>query len=191
MAEEGLNFDLEAPDLRTVLAGAKEFDPRLATNLRRELRESGNEIIAKQRKILAGRPARITGSVKRLRLITPKNGDKPYWAFRRTYQTGDAREGGVSHLRAKIAAGLRTRVITGARRQGVEVRTSGPRNDGVNMARVWQAKQFRHPVFGDDSRWAVQAGQAYFFEPVTDELRNNMRARIDRAITDALAAMRT
>lgn len=189
MSDGGLSFDIEAPDLQSVLAGLKEVNPRLATNLRRELRASGDEIIAAQRAILAKRPGRVTGSEKKLRLITPRNGDRPYFAFRRTYQTGDAREGGVSNLRSAIAAGLRTRVSTGTTRQGVEVKTTGPRNGAANMARVWQTRQFRHPVFGDPSRWEIQNGQPYFFGPVNDELRTLMRERIERAVTDALNAI--
>lgn len=77
--------------------------------------------------------------------------------------------------------------MTGAKREGVEVKTTGPRIGGSNMARVWQKKQFRHPVFGGTG-WAVQFGHPYFFGPVTDELRNRMAARIQRAVNDAVDA---
>jgi len=182
---EGLSFEIDKPDLRGTLGALKDIDPKLATNLRRELRESGEDIISEQRRALTKRPPRVAGASRKLTLIKPKNGRKPYWAFRTTYQPGDPREGGVSHLRDKIAAGLRTRVTTGKTRQGVEVRTTGPRNDGYNMARIWQKKQFRHPIF-NSSHWATQFGQDYFFGPVTSELRNNMRDRIDNAVQDAL-----
>lgn len=182
---EGLSFEIDKPDLRGALAALKDIDPKLATNLRRELRESGEDIISQQRRALSKRPPRVAGASRKLQLIKPRNGRKPYWAFRTTYQPGDEREGGVSHLRDKIASGLRTRVTTGKTRQGVEVRTTGPRNEGVNMARVWQKRQFRHPVFGT-GRWSTQFGQDYFFGPVTTELRNNMRHRIDTAVQDAL-----
>lgn len=188
MSDGGLSFDLDAPDLRGLLAGLKEVDAKLATNLRRELRQSGEDIIGAQRAVLANRPPRVAGSKRKLRLIKPTDGRLPYYAFRRTYQEGDPREGGVSQLREKISAGLRTRVQTGARRQGVQVKTTGPRNDGVNMARVWQSKQFRHPVFGDRKRFATQFGQDYFFGPVTDELRGRMRERVSAAVTDSLNA---
>ncbi|MBW9118886.1 hypothetical protein JNB63_02140 [Microbacterium trichothecenolyticum] len=185
---DGLEFDVETPRLKEVIDRLKGISPKLATNLRRELRNAGEEIIAAQRKELSKRPPRVGSSERKLRLITPKNGDRPYFAFRRTYQPGDTREGGVSNLRDQIAAGLRTRVVTTSRREGVEIKTSGPRVGATNMARVWQAKQFRHPVFGDTSRWAVQFGQPYFFGPVTDELRDRMRQRIIRAVDDALTA---
>ncbi|MBW9094641.1 hypothetical protein JNB62_13170 [Microbacterium jejuense] len=188
MPLSGPEFDIETPRLKEVIDRLKAINPKLATNLRRELRASGEEIIAAQRAELAKRPPRVGSSQKKLRLITPRNGDKPYFAFRRTYQPGDTREGGVSNLRDQIAAGLRTRVVTAASRDGVEVKTNGPRVGGSNMARVWQSKEFRHPVFGNDSEWAVQFGSPYFFGPVTDELRNNMRDRITRAVDDALAA---
>lgn len=188
MESGGLSFDIETPDLRGLLAGLKDVEPKLATNLRRELRQSGDGIIAAQKSILAGRPPRVGGSTKKLRLITPRNGRRPYFAFRTTYQPGDTRVGGVSNLRDQIAQGLRTRVATGKTRQSVEVRTGGPRNDGYNMARVWQSAQFRHPVFGDQNDWSTQFGQSYFFAPITAELRELMRGRIQQSIDDALAA---
>lgn len=43
------DFDIEAPDLRTLIARVREFDPKMATALRREFREAGQEIIAQQR----------------------------------------------------------------------------------------------------------------------------------------------
>lgn len=46
-------FDIEAPDFRTLIARVKEFDPKMATVLRRELRQSGDGIIAAQRELLA------------------------------------------------------------------------------------------------------------------------------------------
>lgn len=183
----GLSFDIETPDLRGLLDGLKEIDPKLATNLRRELRRSGEQIIAEQKKVLSGRPPRVGSSTKKLRLISPRNGDRPYFAFRTTYQPGDTRTGGVSNLRDKIAAGLRTRVSTGKNRQSIEVKTTGPRNGGFNMARVWQSAQFRHPVFGNTNDWSTQFGQPYFFGPVTDELRELMRTRIGEAVEDAIA----
>lgn len=186
-----LEFDVDTASLREVLAALKSIDPKLATGLRRELRDAGGDIIAAQRAELADRAPKVAGRSEHWRLISPKRGKdgklrKPYIARRVDYEAGDVREGGTSNLRQQIADGLRTRVVTGSRREGVEVKTTGPRIGGSNMARVWQAKQFRHPVFGG-SGWAVQFGHPYFFGPVTDELRNKMRARVQDAIDDALA----
>jgi hypothetical protein len=186
MSDGGPAFTEDNPDLRALLSNLKEVNKQVATNLRRELRAAGDDIIAAQRRVLKQKPGAVRTAGKVLRLIKPKNGRKPYFAFRQTYESDAPREGGVSKLRDKISKGLRTRVVTTSRREGVEIRTSGPRVDGYNMARVWQSARFRHPVFGDRSKWLLQSGQPYFFEPVTKDLRTNMRARIDAAINEAL-----
>ncbi|WP_336627370.1 MULTISPECIES: hypothetical protein [unclassified Microbacterium] len=189
---DGLAFDVDTASLRSVLQALKSIDPKLATNLRRELRDAGDDIIAAQRAELTERAPKVAGGSESWRLITPrrdKNGRtrKPYIARRVTYHAGETRQGGDSDLRRQISDGLRTRVITGAKREGVEVKTTGPRIGGSNMARVWQSKQFRHPVFGGEG-WAVQFGHPYFFGPVTDELRTRMQNRVKQAIDAAVDA---
>lgn len=189
---DGLAFDVDTASLRSVLQALKSIDPKLATNLRRELRDAGDDIIAAQRAELTERAPKVAGRSEDWRLITPKrdkNGRtrKPYLARRVTYHAGETRQGGDSDLRQQISDGLRTRVITGAKREGVEVKTTGPRIGGSNMARVWQSKQFRHPVFGGEG-WAVQFGHPYFFGPVTDELRTRMQDRVKKAIDAAVDA---
>ena len=189
---DGLAFDVDTASLRSVLQALKSIDPKLATNLRRELRDAGDDIIAAQRAELTKRAPKVAGRSEDWRIIVPKrdkNGRtrKPYLARRVTYHAGETRQGGDSDLRQQISDGLRTRVITGAKREGVEVRTTGPRIGGSNMARVWQSKQFRHPVFGGEG-WAVQFGHPYFFGPVTDELRTRMQNRVKQAIDAAVDA---
>lgn len=189
---DGLTFDVDTASLRSVLQALKSIDPKLATGLRRELRESGDDIIAAQRAELTERAPKVAGRSEGWRLISPKRGKngkarKPYIARRVNYHAGETREGGDSNLRQQISDGLRTRVVTGAKREGVEVKTNGPQIGGSNMARVWQAKQFRHPVFGGEG-WAVQFGHPYFFGPVTDELRNRMQDRVKKAIDAAVDA---
>lgn len=98
------------------------------------------------------------------------------------------RQGGGSStgLRDRIEQGLKTRVVAGKTRQGVDIRTSGPRVGGYNMARVMQATTFRHPVFGS-STWVEQSGHPYFFEPATSEVRDLVRNRIESVIEAAIA----
>ncbi len=186
---DAVSFTVEPVNLRAILAQIKEVDPKLANNLRREFRRSGDEILAAQRNALAKRPPRVGGSSQQLRLIRPRNGRKPYLAMRRIYREGETRTGGVSKLRSKISAGLRVRTIASARRQAVEFKTTGPRNGGANMARVFEKRMFRHPVFGGGGEWVPQYGQPYFFKPVTDEMRSRMAGRINSAIDDALASL--
>ena len=182
------SFTVEPVNLRAILADLKEVDPKLANNLRREFRRAGDEILAAQRAALSKRPPRVGGSSKGLTLIRPRNGRKPYFAFRRKYSEGETRAGGVSNLRSKIAGGLRVRTIASARRQAVEFKTSGPTSGGANMARVFERRMFRHPVFGGNGAWVPQYGQPYFFKPVTNEMRQRMADRIERSITDAFAS---
>lgn len=181
-------FTVEPVNLREILNDLKEIDPKLANNLRREWRRAGDEILAAQRAALSKRPPRVGGSTTGLRLIRPRNGRKPYFAFRRTFTEGDTRVGGVSNLRAKIAAGLRVRTVAGTRRQAIEFKTSGPTSGGANMARVFEKKQFRHPVFGEG--WVPQFGQPYFFKPVSDEMRQRMADRVNQSIDDAFASLK-
>ncbi|MHC9046811.1 hypothetical protein ACYX8G_19675 [Microbacterium saperdae] len=180
----GFEFDIEAPDLRGLLGSLKEFSPALARDLRRDLRSSGDDIIAEQRKLLTGNlPGPINKQGLELRWIRPKNGRKPYLAFRNTYETGDGSDGGVDNLRAKIRAGLKTRVTAGRVRSDVAVRSTGPRNGGSNMARVFQAKIFRHPVFGSRS-WAYQQGIPYFWGPAyrgADQMREKVTGLLETA----------
>lgn len=145
MAGGAPDFDIEAPDFRTLFARLKEVEPKMATALRRELRQSGDTIIAQQRDLLAP--------------------DGP--------------------LTSQIAAGLRTRVASGATRQSVSVKSTGPRLDGYNMAAVFEKKVIRHPVFGSTTTWVEQPGRPYFNPPIRREYLQ-MRERIKDAVDHTL-----
>ena len=117
---DGVAFDVDTASLRSVLQALKSIDPKLATNLRRELRDAGDDIIAAQRAELTERAPKVAGRSESWRLIVPKrdkNGRtrKPYLARRVTYHAGETRQGGDSDLRQQISRGLRTRVLTGAK----------------------------------------------------------------------------
>ncbi|WP_309129479.1 hypothetical protein [Microbacterium sp.] len=179
-------FEFELPDLRALFADLKAVAPKLATDVRRDLRGTGSDIIAQQRRILSGpRPGSIHKTGSTLRLVVPRNGRKPYLAIRNTYETGDPREGGVDDLRSKIRAGLKTSVTSGKTRSSIQIKTTGPRNDGYNMAKVWQARRFRHPIFGALG-WMDQQGQPYFWEPAYDgveDMQRKVQTILDNAVT--------
>lgn len=137
------SFDIEAPDLRKFISDVKEVDPRLATAFRRELRRSGDEIIAAQKGELG---------------------------------SGDTRD--------LIARGLKVRVTAGTTRQGISVTTAGPRVGGASLAKVFERKKFRHPVFGT-GEWADQAGFPYFNKPAQAGY-DRMRKRVETAVDDIL-----
>lgn len=195
--EKGFSFDIETPDLRRILDHIASFDPKLATDLRRELRRSGDDVIAAQRAILAGpKPGRVTTTGKRLVTVRPRNGRKPYKAWRVTLATGSDTGPGRQRLRSRISAGLRTQVSTGTRVQGVSIKTTGPRDRSAsgtsyNLARLWEARMFRHPVFASaggglhKGAWVYQAGRPYFWDPI-DKQFVTVRQRIFNSISDAL-----
>lgn len=72
---DGIEFDIDAPDLRSLIQQVREVSPRLATGMRREFRRSGDSIISKQRqalgegdvrsRIAAGLRTRVTAGATR------------------------------------------------------------------------------------------------------------------------------
>src|SRR5690606_11987480 len=73
-AAAGLDFELDTSNLRDVLAAVKDFSPKLARELRRELRSVGDDIIADQRQLLAGAlPGSIAVTGSKTRLVVPKD----------------------------------------------------------------------------------------------------------------------
>lgn len=185
----GPEFELDTSNVRDVVAAVKEFSPALARRLRKDLRSTGDEIIAGQKAILAGPlPGSIAVTGRRTRLVTPSDGRRPYLRTVNVYEererTARDRKKG---MRRKIAAGLKTRVVTGKTRQGVSVRTT--RSISGPMANTWQAKRFRHPVFSHaGSTFVDQAGQPYFWGPAVAG-RERAAQQIEAAITAALAEM--
>lgn len=141
-------FDVEAPDLRRLFQDVKAFDPKMATALRRELRQSGDEILSAQKDELG-------------------NGD----------------------LHSQIAAGLRTRITAGTTRQGIGIVSNGPRSGGASLAKVFERKTFRHPVFST-GEWAEQSGTPYFNKPAQAGYQR-MRERLDAAVDDILRRIAT
>lgn len=181
-------FSFELPDLRGLFSDLKAVTPKLATDVRRDLRRTGDDVITEQKRILTGPlpgPIRKTGST--LRLVVPRNGRKPYLAIRNTYETGDDHEGGVDDLRSQICAGLKTSITSGATRSSIQIKTTGPRNNGYNMAKAWQAKRFRHPIFGYLG-WMDQQGQPYFWGPAYAGVED-MQRKVQKILDDAISTL--
>lgn len=186
MADD-VEIKFELPDLHALTSGLKEISPKIARDTRRELRGVGDDIIAAQRKILSGPlpgPIRKTGSV--LKLIQPKNGRAAYYAYRNEYVTGEGSEGGVDKLRSKIRSGLKTRITSTEKRSQIAVKSTGPRNEKYNMAKVWEKKLFRHPVFGGG--WMYQQGMPYFWRPAYDGVED-MQKKASKILDEALATI--
>lgn len=71
MAED--TFDIDAPDLRTLISRVRDFDPKMATALRKEFRAAGAEIINDQRQLLGSGDVRDQIAAKlRTRIVAGK-----------------------------------------------------------------------------------------------------------------------
>lgn len=178
-------------NLRAILADLREFDPRLATSVRRRLRQSGDEAIAEMREILA-QPS--PGVVTRTRTaVTTQRMDGTRGARRVRIvgvETAEAKGSQSRGARQEIAGSLRTTVSTGKTRQGIKLRSSGaPFPRSYNMP-VW-----RHPVrfnpdvtSKDDVPWVSQGGRPYF-GAVLVKRSTQIRSRVYEALDEALAAI--
>jgi hypothetical protein len=145
---DGIEFDINSPDLRSLIQQVREVEPKLATALRRELRQAGTDIIADQRQQLGG-----------------------------------------GEVRDQIAAGLRTRITAGRTRQSVSIVSSGPRVGGVSLGKLFERRQFRHPVFGTD-QYVDQDGYPYFNRPARAGF-DAMRSRLEQAVDDTIRRITT
>lgn len=155
----------DAAQLRALLKDFNELPPKVKTGVRRELRSTGDDILAEQRAILDGPlPAGVEVKGKTKTVALNKKTGKTYIREINKYGERDVQRGGRSTgLRAGIKAGLVTRVVTGKTRQGIDIKTQ---NSKARMSTGWNAARFRHPVFGSKERWVYQAGQPYFFDPI-------------------------
>lgn len=162
----------------------KEVAPRLATKLRRDLRASGDTIIAAQRAILDGDlPAGIEKTGQGHKIATNKKTGK--LVIRRVNTYGDkavSRPGRSNDLRKNIKAGLVTRVRTGASSQSITIQAQRKVGLGSNF---YQSKIFRHPVFRQPGAFAYQRGMPYFFAPIFDN-QTAMREAITQSLNDAV-----
>ncbi len=187
-------FTLQAEEsgLRGILLG---LPPDIRRNLRRTLRHTGDQAIAEMTKTLEGALpggiAKVDGS-RQLRQYTSEKTGKTYYRYGYEWKRKDRTRGESSGtMRRSIVQGLRTRVVAGKTRSGITLSTTKAKMpDGKQpMVNAWNAKKFRHPVFGRtntmNDTWADQQGQPYFFHPAIQAVKQ-MRADTARAIEDAV-----
>ncbi|MEB0286159.1 hypothetical protein QN355_06300 [Cryobacterium sp. 10S3] len=174
---------LDAKDVRAKWDAVKEFSPRLARELRRELRKTGSEVITEQRRVLDGPlPTGIQVTGQTLRPTLNKKTGRVGVRKLNTY--GDRaiqRPGRSTGLREGIKSGLVTRVTISKSRTSVQVRTTNAKKTGSNF---WQSKKFRHPVFGNRQVMVNQRGMPFFWQPAIDG-GQRMAGRINTAIDAA------
>lgn len=154
--------EADPESLRRLLKAFRELPKEVKTGVRRELRTVGDDVIRGQREILDGPlPSGVTVTGQRF---------------------GRGMRGGRSTgLREGIKKGLKTRIVAGKTRVGIDIRTNTRR---APMSTGWNAKRFRHPTFGR-APWVYQAGQPYFYPPVI-EGRDDMIIRATRVLNKAI-----
>lgn len=187
VAEQGTGAEVDPEELKRLLLRLKEFLPKVRTAARRELRAIGDDTIAEQRRILDGplpRGVKKTGQHVEVRQRAGKS--KKFRAIRvNDYaDTKVKRSGRSTGLRDGIKAGLKLRIVAGKTRQGIELKTTGPKDaHGYNRAKFWEKRVFRHRVFGGDT-YVYQAGQPYFRGPALAG-RDEMVRRAGEILRDA------
>lgn len=159
--QDPVEVHVEIRHLGEILRDLKEFEPRLATSLRREIREAG-KIAAKdvQKEVLKPPPERVV-------------------------RVGESRRRRSSGVRAGIARGVRVQIQTGRKSQGVRIVStgSGLPSDRKPMTKAYNRKAFRHQVFGNGT-WVPQRGRPYFGAVIASH-RDDVRRAIVRAVDTA------
>lgn len=149
-----VDFDIKS-NLRQVLADLKEFDPKLATEVRKRLRASGEVAIKAMGDILdESSGGTVTG--KSYRLGTDRRGRvRRRVAGVKTKEANRARSTGA---RQEIKRGLKLKVTAGKSRTTVRLATTSG-----GLRKAMNTQSWRHPVFGDrDAAWVEQPGSQYF-----------------------------
>lgn len=186
MTEQATGAAPDPESLRRLLERMREFPPAVRTPVRRELRALGAPVISAQRALLDGPlPRGLSKTGFRHKLVHARRKGKFYAVKVNTYRETDVKRPGQStKLRAGIKDGLKFRVVAGKTRQGVEFKTTGPKDGGYNKAKFWQKRRFRHPAFGNRSRYVDQAGQPFFRAPVM-EGRKQLLSSVEETIATA------
>lgn len=188
MADGILDVQVDS-NLRVILQDLRLFDPKLATMVRRKLRQSGDEAIAEMRQILAEpSPGIVTGTqtaITRTRADGSRGSRRVRIVSVTTAAAASSRSRGA---RQEIASGLQVRVNTGKTRQSIRLTGAGaPFPRSYNM-RVW-----RHPIrfnpettTKNDVPWVSQGGRPYFGLVIVRRA-DQMRSRVFEALDEALA----
>ena len=114
-------------------------------------------------------------------------GEKAADASRREVDSGG---GSKTGLRMGIAAGIKVKVMTGARAGVTIVASSAQMPAGKeSLVRAWEsAKGWRHPVFGNTGAWTVQHGHPYFAKPIFNQ-RDSVRTAVETAMEEAARSL--
>lgn len=191
------DFELEAQvDIKGALDALKEVSPKLATEARRALRESGKAITEEQGRILDSERG---GNVLRTHYKARAGLRQGRGGYRRGPSVAlyggmvidrvDSVEASRSRgrgARREIKAGLKTRVSTP--KTGAKVRIATTKGD---LRKAMNTRKWRHPIFADagmrqgtwDGAWVEQAGTQYFRRGISEKYQETREA-LFRAVED-------
>ncbi|TFD80713.1 hypothetical protein E3T54_02940 [Cryobacterium sp. Sr8] len=138
------------------------FDPSLAKALRKRIRNAGM-VAADAVKSSLSKPS-------------PAGGSSPM----------------SSEVRAQLIAATRISVSFGKKAAGAKIVTGSNRLSAENkgLLKAYNKKHFRHPLFGDKTRWVVQEGRPYFGSVIQQALDRALVNEIQAALRDATATIK-
>lgn len=167
---------IDAKEFSQLFNDVKDFDKRLASEIRKGLRIAARPALADVRAELA-KPSPDFGA--------RRNSGR----FDRSVTRNGERVTERTNVRAEIARGLGIRVGTGKRGGSISIVASGRALPGSHkpMVRLYNKKVFRHPVF-DTGEWVDQLGRPYFGS-VLEQHEERMRAAVVAAINSATAIL--
>ncbi len=153
---------VDSQELRRLIVRLGEVsDRKIKAGLRKTLRESADIAVKGVRdEVLKPAPPRLTSNP-------------------RSRSTG---------LRADIAKATKASLTKGSDKNGGQVSIVAsnsrlqPRHRG--MAKAYNSRQFRHPLWGNRNKWANQRGQANYFGQGVAGRREEMMRRLQAAMDD-------
>lgn len=187
---------VDAHELREVIQRLKAVEDRkLKASMRKALKASADLAVEGVREAVQdGVPDKAGRVTYRLKKYTSKKGKV---RFRRVVKDVGTREGGrvrSTGLRADIAKATRASLLAGSDKGGGSVKIVAAdarlqaRHKG--MAKGYNSRWFRHPVFADQSQtrekwtWVYQRGQGNYFGRGVYGKREEMLRRLRSAMDD-------
>lgn len=178
-----VDLSIDAREFHLVLKQAKEFDKKLYTNLRRDLRKAAEDAAVDVRREVLKPPRQVVKTV-RFRFF---HGRKVVEGAKVNF--------GRHELRKKIAKGVKIQISASesSRRVGVFIVSRGSDPASKMLKRSWDREQgWRHPVFADAANqerkewtWVPQYGRPYFGSTISKRTPQ-IEAAVRKALTDTV-----
>ncbi|WP_433252859.1 hypothetical protein ACQPYK_08560 [Streptosporangium sp. CA-135522] len=176
-----------AEQMRKLAADLKKVDRKLATKLRKAIRDAARPAVADAKTAIT--TLKVTGS---------RGGGTKQRADQHLQRAKDptneraiARARARAGLRRTIAAAIKTDIRDGGRRAGVRIVVDAsklPADQKTLPRRMNNRKGWRHPLFGNRDRWYAQRGRPWF-EPSISRHVNKVRTTILAAMDEIAAEL--